>query len=267
VSLRNTARAVPTLMRIGFAEALAYRAEFFVWILATTMPLIMLALWSTVAREAPIGRFGEQQFVAYFVATFIVRQLTFSWASWQMNYEVRTGTMAARLLRPVHPVAAYAIENWAALPLRLVVALPLGALALWAVGSRLIPSTAAMWCIWLASVVGAWAIGFLANVAVGSLSFFMESSVKVIDAWLAAFFVFSGYLIPVELFPHMLQATINWLPFRYQLGLPVEIMTGAYAPSAALAMLARQWAYVLVLLAITSVLWNRGLRRFEADGG
>jgi len=254
-------------MRVGFAEALAYRAEFFVWILATTMPLIMLALWSTVASEAPIGRFGEKQFVAYFLATFIVRQLTSSWASWQMNYEVRTGTMAARLLRPVHPVVAYAIENWAALPLRLVVAVPLGAVALWVVGPRLIPPTALLWGFWLASVLGAWAIGFLANVAVGCLSFFMESSLKVMDAWLAAFFVFSGYLVPVELFPQMLQTAVNWMPFRYQLGLPVEIMTGAYSASTALAMLARQWAYVLVLLAVTAVVWNRGLRRFEAYGG
>jgi len=31
-------RAVPTLMKVGFAEAVAYRAEMVVWVLATTMP-------------------------------------------------------------------------------------------------------------------------------------------------------------------------------------------------------------------------------------
>ena len=76
MSFRSSARALPTMFRVGFAEAVAYRAEFFVWILTTTMPLIMLALWSAVAHEAPIGRFREGDFVAYFLATFIVRQLT-----------------------------------------------------------------------------------------------------------------------------------------------------------------------------------------------
>ena len=41
-------RAVPALMRIGFAEAVAYRAEFVIWMLSTTLPLVNLALWSAV---------------------------------------------------------------------------------------------------------------------------------------------------------------------------------------------------------------------------
>jgi ABC-2 type transport system permease protein len=54
-------RAIPTIMRVGFSDAIAYRAETIVWIAATTMPLVMLALWHTVAREAPVGRFGAPQ--------------------------------------------------------------------------------------------------------------------------------------------------------------------------------------------------------------
>jgi len=73
--LPHEVRVLPALFRIGFAEAVAYRAEFFVWMLSTTMPLIMLALWSAVAREAPVGRFGQSDFIAYFLA-FHVRSLT-----------------------------------------------------------------------------------------------------------------------------------------------------------------------------------------------
>ena len=32
-------RAIPTLLKIGFLEAVAYRAEMLVWVFATTMPL------------------------------------------------------------------------------------------------------------------------------------------------------------------------------------------------------------------------------------
>ena len=50
---RRSPRAFPTLLRVGFAEAVAYRAELLVWVLATTMPLVMLALWTAVARTRP----------------------------------------------------------------------------------------------------------------------------------------------------------------------------------------------------------------------
>ncbi|NRD47887.1 ABC transporter permease, partial [Corallococcus exiguus] len=49
MSLRTALKALPTMLRIGFSEAVAYRAEMIIWVLATTMPLIMLALWSAVA--------------------------------------------------------------------------------------------------------------------------------------------------------------------------------------------------------------------------
>lgn len=267
MSARSTVRALPTLVRVGFAEAIAYRAEMLVWVLSTTMPLIMLALWSAVAADAPVGRFDQKDFVGYFLATFIVRQLTGAWLAWQLSFEVRTGTLAMRLLRPLHPMVSYAVENLAALPLRLVVALPVAILALLLVGSRALPRSPALWGVWALAVLGGWLITFLANGIIGCLALWTGSSVKVMDVWLVAFMVFSGYLVPVELFPGAMRTVVAWLPFRYQIGFPVEVMTSAYELPHALVMLARQWAFVLALLLLLNLVWRRGLRRFAAYGG
>src|SRR5262249_12215295 len=233
---------------------------------STTMPLIMLALWSAVAQGGPIGRFGESEFVAYFLATFIVRQLTGAWVSWEMNYEVRQGTLALKLLQPIHPLWTYATENLAALPMRLVVAGPVAVIALLVVGSRQLSSDPAIWMIWCAAMLGAWLITFLVNLAIGCLALYMESSLKLMDLWLAVFFVFSGYLIPIELFPNWARSALDWMPFRYQIGYPVELMTGALDRSTAIWTPPRQWGFVAALLALTSALWRGGLKRFAAYG-
>ena len=263
----STVRALPALLRVGFAEAVAYRAEFLVWVLSTTMPLIMLALWSAVARDAPVGRFGQREFVAYFLATFIVRQLTSSWVSWQINYEIRQGTLAMRLLRPVHPMIAFAAENVAAQPLRLVVAIPVAVLGLFALGSSSLPPDPALWGIWCAAMLGGWLITYFASFAIGSLAFFLESSIKAMEVWLTLYFIFSGYMIPVELFPPVVRTVADWLPFRYQIGFPVEIMTGAHGRGEALLLLAGQWIWVGALFAAALAVWRRGLTRFAAYGG
>jgi ABC-2 type transport system permease protein len=267
LSLRNTARAWPTLLRVGFAEAVAYRAEMFIWVLATTMPLVMLALWSTVAREAPIGRYGETEFTAYFLATFVVRQLTGSWVFYEMNFAVRNGTLAMRLLRPVHPLWAYAAEALAAMPLRLVVSLPVAVVALVVVGSRGMTHDPVLWGMWGASVIGSWLITLLVNLLIGCASFYIESSLKLMDAWLVFFFVLSGYIIPIDLFPAGLRAIVAWLPFRFQIGFPVEVMTGAHDRAGALALLGGQWLWVLAGFVATALAWRGGLRRFAAYGG
>src|SRR5258706_7668805 len=100
-SASRTLRALPTLFRVGLASTIAYRGEFLVWILSTNMPLVMLALWLEVAREGALGRYGEKQFIAYFLATLIVRLLTGSWVVWELNMEVRQGILGMRLLRPI----------------------------------------------------------------------------------------------------------------------------------------------------------------------
>ncbi len=264
-------RAIPTLMKVGFAEAVAYRGEMMIWVLATTMPFVMLSLWSAVAAGSPVvgaeKTWSSSSFVAYFLAMFIVRQLIASWACWEINFEVRQGTLSMRLLRPIHPIVSYAAANLAYMPMRLVVTMPVVIGLLFSSGFDALPRDWRVWVLWCFSMLGAWAITFFVNIAVGALSLFMESSTKLMDAWLAGFFIFSGYMFPLDLFPSWLKWASTWLPFRFTIGLPVELMTGVHPFAEGLALLAQQWAWVAVFSTLAIGIWNLGVRRFQAFGG
>jgi ABC-2 type transport system permease protein len=266
----SSLRAVPALLRIGFSAAVAYRSEFLVWALTTNMPLVMLALWSEVAREGAdgtIGQFGEKQFVAYFLATLVVRILTGSWVVWEMNTDIRQGDLAMRLLRPIHPFLAYAADNVAALPLRALLTLPVVLLASVWVGAGHVTTDVVHGLIALVGIFGAWALVFSAMLVFGSLGLFWESSLALYDLWLGLFFVFSGYLMPLSLFPGWLRALSWWLPFRYTLAFPVETMLGLESIGQAVRSLVVQWAYVAGFLGTALVVWRRGLVRYAAYGG
>lgn len=267
MSVASTLRALPTLLKVGVSEAVAYRAEMFVWVLSTTMPFISMALWTAVAREQPVGRYGSEGFVRYFLATFAVRQLTGAYAAWQINHEVRQGTLAMRLLRPISPLWSYAAENLGTFPMRAVIVVPVVLISLVQLGPAFVPQSAGGWALFLLALLGGWLITFLANVAIGAASLFIESSSRLMDVWFALFLVCSGYLYPVELFPPALRGALDWLPFRYQIGLPVELMTNARGLGEALGLLARQWTWVVVLLGLSLGLWKQGLKRFAAFGG
>jgi ABC-2 type transport system permease protein len=255
------------MLRIGFAEAVAYRAEFLVWLLSTNMPLVMLALWSAVARDGPVGRFGQAEFTAYFLAALVVRLLTGAWVIWEVNYEIRQGTLAYRLLRPIHPLVAYACENVAAMPLRIVLSLPIAVALLATVGTDHLTHDPLLLALFPLTVFGAWLITFLAMAIVGALAFWIESATSIFEVWLGLFGVFSGYLIPLELLPGWVQALARVLPFRYMLAFPAELLTGMLPRPAALRDLAIQWLFVGVLLGGARLAWRLGLRRFAAFGG
>ncbi len=260
-------RAMPTLFRVGFASSLAYRSEFLVWILATNMPLVMLALWSEVAREAPIGRYGQKELTAYFLATLIVRQLTGSWVVWEMNAEIRQGTLAQRLLRPIHPILSYTADNLAALPLRAVIALPVAIIALWVTGRGALAQDPALWVIAPLAIAGAWVISFSAMFLIGSLGLYWESSLAVWDFWFGSYVIFSGYLMPLSFMPAWMGAALKNSPFPYMLSFPVEVCLGTVTRDVALRDLGVEWLYAAGILSAALWLWNRGLRRFAAYGG
>jgi len=265
--LAQIRRAVPSLLRVGFAQAVAYRGEFLIWILSTNMPLVMLLLWTAVAAEAPVGRFGEAEFVAYFLATLIVRLLTSSWVVWELNFEIRQGTLGMRLLKPMHPFLVFAADNVAAIPMRVVVSLPIAAVALWAVGRSQLTADPLLWAMVPVSLAGAWLTTFCVMALIGTLGLFWESSISVFELWLGLFFVLSGYVVPLELLPPWLWDVARWLPFRFLLSFPVEIALGLVHRDQAWLGLAVQWAYAAVFLFSALRLWKAGLRRYQAYGG
>ncbi len=265
-SVRLWARATPTLLRIGAAEALAYRVEFVVWMLTNTMPLVMLGLWSTVAHEGPFGGFGQKDFVAYYLAALIVRTVTGSWVVWQINEEVRTGQLSMRLLRPIHPFVVYATVHLSAIPLRSLVALPVAVLLMLTIAGDAVTRDPATLAILAASLAGAWALTFFGMVLMGSLAFFVEKSLAISDLYLGTVGIMSGYLIPLELMPTAIANSADYLPFKYMLGFSVELLTGRYAPADALPLLGIQFLWVCAFIAAALTVWRAGVRRFEAYG-
>jgi ABC-2 type transport system permease protein len=265
--LRHAARAFPTLFRVGLVEIVAYRAEFLVWILTTNMPLVQLAVWLAVAADGPVGRFDAHQFTAYYLSVLTVRLLTSTWLVWQMSMEIRDGTLSSRLLRPIHPLLAYAAQHLAGVPMRALVVSPIFAIMIYAAGDKLALHSPALVGMFAASLLGAWLLIFFTMVLVGALAFFVDSAIAVFELWLAVHAIFSGYLIPLEMLPSWIGRAAAVLPFRFMLGYPVEILVGLLDPATALRQLAVQWGYVLLLFALAMMVWRAGVRRFAAFGG
>lgn len=260
-------RAMPTLLRVGLAEALAYRAEFIIWMLTNTLPLVMLGLWTSVASEGPFAQYRQVDFVAYFLAALIVRNLTGSWVVWQLNEDIRRGALSMRLLRPIHPFITYAATHLSSVPLRALIAVPVAAILLASEARHLLISDAASWAVLAAALAGAWPLTFFALLLIGSLGLFLERSLSIFQIYLGVFAVLSGYLVPLDLLPDWAQVVAAWAPFRFMLSFPVEILIGAHADvSESLVLLAVQWLYVAAVVVLTLAVWRVGIRRYEAYG-
>jgi ABC-2 type transport system permease protein len=266
----RTLRALPTLWRVGVAETVAYRAEFIVWMLTTTIPLIMLALWTSVAREGPFQDYSSSDFVAYFLAVLIVRQLTSNWVAWQMFEDIRMGPMSMRLLRPIHPFWAYGISQAAALPFRSVIAVPVSIALLTSSGVHSLTTNPLQLALIVPSIAFAWIISFGINFALGAVGFWVTQAMALGGVYFSLYTVLTGYMMPLDImyakYPTLTK--IAWAtPFPSMLAVPVRILTKDLGAIEVIRLLVMQgaWAVGCVMLALG--VWRRGLRHFEAVGG
>jgi ABC-2 type transport system permease protein len=253
-------------LRTGFAEAVAYRAEFLIWMFSTNMPLVMLAIWAAAARAGPVAGYSQRGFAAYYLCTLLVRLLTGAWVVWEMTMEIRQGTLALRLLRPIHPLLQWSADNIAAIPMRGVVALPVLAVLLFVARGELSHD----WFSWLLlcpAMLGAWLLYFLVQAMIGTVALRYESAASLFEAWLGFSNILSGYLVPLDLFPRAVRDVALWLPFRFQLSFPVELMLGRWSRLQALELLGVQWIYLAMLMLATRAAWRSGLRYYAAYGG
>ncbi len=258
---------VGALWKYGVAQALAYRVSLIIWIASTSFPLISLVLWRALAETGPIGGWQQADFDSYFVATFLVRQLTSVWVVWDLDRQIRSGELSVLLLRPVSPILHHAMANLATQPLRLLLAAPLGILVLVSVGQTMaVAEDPRVWPLVPVALALSWLLAFTVQLSVACLAFWLTKAATLYEIYLGAFIVLSGYAVPTSLFPPGLAEVARVLPFHAVLGFPVELVIGRLPLAEAVEGLGLQLAWLTGFGLLAAWLWRRGLRVYGAVG-
>ena len=261
----NKARA---LLVVWFGHMSAYRAEIVIWILTGSVPLIMLAVWIGKAQAAGgmVGSFSAQDFAAYFLSAWLSQQMIVAWVSWELDFQIRQGTLSTKLLRPLNVfwehLAMHVAERLVRLPIILVV---LMAGLLLVPGTQITPDLPHALAYTL-SITLAWLIRFQIAYCIGLLTFWFDRATAIDELYYTIAAFMTGAFAPLEFYPPAVRAVIEWLPFPYTIYYPVRMLNGALDWPTTMRVLAVQLAWVLVFGALRTLLWRRGLQRYGAVG-
>lgn len=266
--MRTALNKLRVLLEVWFGHMSAYRAEIVIWILTGSVPLIMLAVWIGKAQAAggAIGDFTPERFAAYFLAAWISQQLIVAWVSWELDFQIRQGTLSPKLLRPINVFW----EHWAAHVAERFVRAPF-MLAVLAVGLLLVPGTQITPDLphalaYLLSISLGWMIRFQIAYCVGLLAFWFDQATAVDELYFVIAAFLTGAFAPLELYPAAARALIEWLPFPYTIYYPVQVLNGTIGWPEIGRVLVVQLGWVAVFAVVRTMLWRAGLRRYGAVG-
>jgi ABC-2 type transport system permease protein len=254
------------LLRRSIGLTLEYRAGILIWMLVSVMPLVMLAVWYSLAEDGPIGGYSQMDFVSYYLLMTWVRQMTNVWVIYELDYNIRHGELSILLLHPINPIHDYISGHIADKVFRFVVLMPLAFLAWLAfptIHYDVTPVTLILFCL---TLVLAFIMRFIVQYTTGLLGFWISQSTTIADIWFAALMMLGGVVAPLDLFPLQVQEFAKYLPFRFMLSFPVEIVSGRLAPTEIATGVAMTIFWLAVSLSVYRWLWAKGIKQFSAFG-
>ena len=250
------------LLRMKYVEMFAYQLATIVWMTgAMVQPLITMLVWMNIYPKQ------EEAFIFYFAVLIFVERMTSAWDVWELEREIREGTFSYQIVRPLHPIHWAIAENFVYKALFFVILLPIwGILALFVPALRFQMSTLQV-LLFLAALIVAAAIRFLFSYSFGLLGFWITKVTAVYGMFEAISLFVSGRIAPLSLLPPLIQKISLYLPFRYMIGFPIEIVTGSIQGAAVMYGFVGAMGWSLFFLIVLSLLWKAGLKKNQAVGG
>lgn len=242
----------------------AYRVNFFASFIAEALSLVILVyLWLSIYHQGgKIGSYTLGGLILYFVISkFVNLTIRSSDIARYIGEIIRLGDFNNYLLKPLsflgHTISyffAVTVYNLIIFSVIFSPLLLLGKLEI----------TIATFFYFLLSIIIAFLINFLFYYTIGVSTFYFSYIAGFNFIMWSVNSFFSGNVIPIDLFPKYLISINNLLPFKYIVFVPISILTNKYTTNEIFFNLLFGLIWVLILLGIGSLIFNRGLKKYEA---
>ncbi len=226
---------------------------------------IFLQLWETVATKNPsLEGYSVNQLIWYYVAAELVI-LTKSDVFQNLNNEIRGGNIAYQLNKPYSYILYQLSDGFGQIAVRLMINLPIGLI----MGFCLVGQLEGFRWIALPVVLLSFGLGVLLN-------FFMEAAIGITAFWTedntAFYWIFQklafmlGLFLPLEFLPEVIKKVAVYLPFSYIAYAPAHLLT-KFSTEAMLQIIPIQLFYMVFFAFATSLLYGKGVKKLNVNGG
>lgn len=254
---------------MSILRVLVERGRVVIWFLTDTLHMIVFPLvWLAAYGERDmIHGFTRADTITYFIVIVIIEVTSNSHSDEVLTRDIQKGDLNMHLLRPIPRLLTLLFTEIGYKMIYSLLLLPaLFALLFFFPDWILLPKTFAPWFFTILAALVGFAMTEMIGYIMGGLSFWLTDARPVRRLVLFASVAFSGQIAPLEFFPDTLRRIAEVLPFQFWASFPARLFTGHLQPQDILSgfLLAAFWIALLGVL--VSVVWNRGVRRYEGIG-
>jgi len=266
-SAKRCLRTYLTALRVSLSGALQYRANVFSGLVFYSLFIyVFFCLWTAIYSGGSAQNYSFTQMIWYLCVTELISYgARGSNICRDITQEVKSGSIAYQLLRPYRYISYtlatsmgrslfnLAVFGSLALALGFLFVGPIPGFALWSLPFSVL------------SILLGVLIDFFFNLAIGLTAFTIEENAGIRLIYQKCVFML-GTFIPVEFLPLWMQTAVKNLPFSYVSWAPAKL-TVAFSWQNFFSLVPRQLLWLAFGVALSALLYRRGLTNIQSHGG
>ena len=265
-----------SILRINWIHSLEYRANALIGLFAILSGLfIEYQIWSlifsannhsVIDMQGVESGYSFNQLIVFIFLSIIVGQLKSSWVtSSQMILEIRQGLINKYLIRPVS-YFWYHFMMFIGTNSLYVIVYTLLLIFFVYIFPGMIFQTFISIIGFVVSLLLSIYLSYCIYFIMVCFAFWFGEVRSIVVAYNVGMLMISGQYIPIRLFPEEVLLIIQWTPIPYLVDLPVSIATGIIHTSEWLSLMGIGIFWCLTLTFFSFVIYNIGIRGYEAYG-
>ncbi len=253
---------------------IAYRINSWMYTiggLASTF--VAFYLWRAIflnSSNKMIAGFSIRDMIVYVFISAITARLISNGVDGDIGEEVKQGSIAINLIRPINYHIRLLFESFGNLLYQFIfVGIPIWlCLTIFLyVTKRQMPPNLMTILLYFISLMMSFLVLFLFNCCFGLLAFYVTNLWGFRNMKGAILGFFSGQLIPLAFFPGWLQTILNFVPFGAINYTPVMIYLEKLSGYKAIEAIAVQIVWIIILFFLNKFVWNKAINRLTILGG
>jgi len=257
---------------LSFQNGMEYRVDFMLSIVSGVFIMIVqCALWTAVFKSSPqsvINGYTYKEMITYSIFSGVVSKLVAAGFEGEIANDIKSGGLSKFLTQPQN-YFLYRFFNFIGgkiLQIFIVIIISAVVMVVFSTGWGITVTLGSVCCFCISILLGLM-INFLIFYTASSLAFVMTEVWGAFMALSQGSYLLSGGIFPLDIFGERVYRAVQYLPFKYTVFFPVNIINGHLNGTDIWNGFLVQIIWILILLLLSKVCWSRGLKKYVAVGG
>jgi ABC-2 type transport system permease protein len=259
-------------LALGMQSAMEYRADFLLGMVSAIWPMfIQFFMWTSIyqgSSQPVMFGYTYAQMITYTIIANIVQRLLRTGFEYEINDDIKNGGLDKFMVRPIgyfqFRMASFLGGKLVQSGLIYIVLIAVVVIINAVFGALITPLHLLYFTVVL---LLACVLNYIIFFCVGLLAFWLTEIGFFFEAVRIVFIAFSGGIFPLDVFGPKVVAVMNFLPFKYTVNFPVDVLNGRLGGGDILTGCAVMLLWVVLLSAFSQLVWKAGLKRYVAAGG